>query len=319
MRIELRYDKNDYSNIFYAGKSANAWTEEALTEIAAIASNHLLELYTPMPLLRVDCIISLVEFIEQSGYHEIDFTTGRLVNFKGKGSVSRTMEYTRAPSSENDPFIEAELFNRIALAHIKRGVYISPSSVFIDSTVKIERGARIYGYVLIKGDTYISRDCNISFSEIYSSIIGKEVTIRHSVIESSHIGDECRIGPFSYLRAGTTLGNGVRIGDFVEVKQSILGAGVKAAHLAYIGNAEVGDNTNIGCGTVFANYDGKEKHLTTVGEKVFIGCNTNLVAPINIGNNCFIAAGSTITDDLPDNTFAIARARQVTKKKKTPN
>lgn len=319
MRIELEYDKNKCRDIVYAGKSAMEWTEEALPEIATIDTDCILELHAPIPLLSIESISPLVDFIERNGYNAIEFPKGRLINSKGEGVISETPDFTLYPSLENDSMIETELYKRIALEHIKGGVYVSPASVFIDATVKIEKGARIYGYTLIKGDTSIAQDCDISFSEINSSVIGSGVKIRHSVIENSIVGDRCRIGPFSYLRAGSVLGEDVRVGDFVEIKQSTLGSGVKAAHLAYIGNARVGDNTNIGCGTVFANYDGKTKNLTTVGEKVFIGCNTNLVAPVNVGNNCFIAAGSTITEDMPDNAFAIARARQITKKEKTPN
>lgn len=319
MRIYTRYNIDCYSNLFYAGKSAIEWTDNALKCIDGIDSECILELISPMPLLCDRAIKGLIAFISRKGLYEIDFPSGRLINPHGKGALSRNGMFSLSPSPINDSVIESELYKRIALEHIERGVFISPSSVFIDSTVKIERGVKIYGYALIKGDTYIGQNSEISFSEIHSSEIGQGVIVRHSVIEEAHIGDGCKIGPFSYIRPKTSLGQDVRVGDFVEIKQSVVGSSVKVAHLAYIGNANVGNNTNVGCGTVFANYDGKEKHSTTVGENVFIGCNTNLVAPINVGNNCFIAAGSTITDDMPDNSFAIARERQITKKDKKPS
>ena len=123
------------------------------------------------------------------------------------------------------------------------------------------------------------------------------------------------VGPYARLR-GADVGEGCRIGDFVEVKASKLGGGVKAAHLAYIGDASVGEGTNIGCGSVFCNFDGKSKHSTRVGKNCFIGANANLVAPISVGDGAFIAAGTTLTEDVADNTFTVGRVRQNTKNKK---
>lgn len=317
MRIELKYNKENYSNRYYAGKSVNAWMEIVLEGCQAISSNCHLELEYPLPLLKVSDIERLLSITLCGGYKEVGFQCGRVISPNGNGCYSTKLEGMLIPSDENDPLIEQAIYKDIASEHIKRGVYIlSPSSVFIDATAILSKGVKIYGYTHIKGDSVIGEGSEISFSEIHSSKVGCGVRIRHSVIEESFIDDGCKIGPFAYIRPQTTLGKNVRVGDFVEIKQSDLGSGVKTAHLTYIGNAKIGDNTNIGCGTVFANYDGKNKNTATVGRDVFIGCNTNLIAPITVGDRCFIAAGSTITEDMPTDSFGIARARQVTKREK---
>jgi bifunctional UDP-N-acetylglucosamine pyrophosphorylase/glucosamine-1-phosphate N-acetyltransferase len=167
-------------------------------------------------------------------------------------------------------------------------------------------------------------DCNIAcrcsvgpFSTLRNGVkIGDENAVIQSNLSECNIADRCSVGPFSTLRNGADIGNDCRVGDYVEIKKSVLRDGVKAAHLAYIGDAEIGKKTNVGCGTVFANYNGKIKRKTVVGENVFIGANANLVAPLSVGDNSFIAAGSTITENIPENSFAIAREKQITKKKK---
>jgi bifunctional UDP-N-acetylglucosamine pyrophosphorylase/glucosamine-1-phosphate N-acetyltransferase len=130
------------------------------------------------------------------------------------------------------------------------------------------------------------------------------------MIESSEIGDDAVIGPNAHLRPGTRLGRSVRIGNFVEVKNSVLGDGVKADHLSYIGDADVGEGASFGCGSVVVNYDGVDKHRTTVAEGAFIGCNANLVAPLTIEANAFVASGSTLTESVPKDALAVARAKQ---------
>ena len=137
--------------------------------------------------------------------------------------------------------------------------------------------------------------------------------VQNSVVLDSTVGEGSHIGPFAYLRPGSTIGKDVKIGDFVEVKNSIVGDKTKVSHLSYIGDCDVGANVNVGCGTIVVNYDGKKKHRTLIGDNVFIGCNTNLISPVEVKKNAYIAAGSTITDDVPENALAIARERQVVK------
>ena len=132
-------------------------------------------------------------------------------------------------------------------------------------------------------------------------------------VRINKIGANCKIGPFAHLRDNSVIKADCRIGNFVEVKKSKIGDKSKASHLAYIGDSEIGFDCNFGCGSITVNYDGINKHKTTIGDNVFIGCNTNLVAPVTIHNNSFIACGSTITSDVPENTLAIARSRQLNK------
>ena len=129
----------------------------------------------------------------------------------------------------------------------------------------------------------------------------------------STVGEGCHVGPYAYLRPKSTVGNNCKVGDFVELKNATLGDGTKASHLTYIGDATVGAGVNFGCGTVIVNYDGKSKFRTVIGDNAFIGCNSNLVSPVKVNDNAYIAAGSTITDEVPEGALAIARSRQVIK------
>ncbi len=197
-------------------------------------------------------------------------------------------------------------------------VIIDPDTTFIAKGVKIGRGSTIYPFNYIAGATVIGEDVNVfSYCDITDTIVGSGVDIRSTYSLQATIGDRSTVGPFATLRKGASIGAGCRIGDYVEVKNSVIGDGVKASHLTYIGDADVGARTNVGCGTVFANYNGKIKRRTEVGEGVFIGCNTNLIAPLKIGNNSYIAGGSTITEDVPSGKFSIARPLQKTVDKRS--
>ena len=199
--------------------------------------------------------------------------------------------------------------------HLLNGVnIISPETVTIASNVKIEPGVTIYPNSFITGDSTVYKGAVIGpDSEISDSIIDEGAVIRHSLIVDSYVGKNTTVGPFAHLRNNTHVGDDCRIGNYVEIKNSRIGDFTKISHLTYIGDTTCGSNVNWGCGTVTVNYDGKNKNKTIVGDNVFIGCNTNLIAPLKVGNNAFIAAGSTITEDVPDEAFSIARERQVTK------
>lgn len=210
---------------------------------------------------------------------------------------------------------EKELRCRINKKHLERGVmiidientYISPDAVIGQDTI-------IYPQSYILGKSIIGEDCVIGpQSYIIDSKIGNSCKILFSMIEESEIKDNVKIGPYSHLRPHSILEEGVKIGNFVEIKNSRMGKNSKSAHLTYVGDADVGSDVNLGCGTIFVNYDGYKKHKTVVEDGAFIGCNTNLVAPVKVGKNAFVAAGSTITRDVPENALAIARERQVNK------
>lgn len=210
---------------------------------------------------------------------------------------------------------EAEeiLRNRINLMHMNNGVtLIDPKSTYIGADVEIERDTVIYPNNVLEGNTKIGKGVIIyPNSRILNSEIDDFVEIQASVILDSKIGEGTTVGPFAYIRPDSVIGNNARIGDFVEIKKSNIGNNTKVSHLTYIGDASVGENCNFGCGTVVVNYDGKVKHKTEIGNNSFIGCNTNLVSPVKISDNTYIAAGSTITNNVNEGELAVARARQV--------
>lgn len=169
----------------------------------------------------------------------------------------------------------------------------------------------IYPGTILKGSTSIDVNCAIGPNCMISdTIVGKNTKVIYSVINQSRIGGDTTVGPFAYLRPGSIIGEKVKIGDFVEIKKSVIGDETKISHLTYVGDAEIGRNVNLGCGVVFVNYDGKVKSKTVVGDNSFIGCNVNLISPVEVKPNSYIAAGSTITDEVPEYSLAIARSRQ---------
>lgn len=204
---------------------------------------------------------------------------------------------------------------RINLGHLKRGVtIIDPDNTYIGYHVEIERDVIIYPGNVLEGHTVIGEGSVLyPNNRILDSTIGKETQIQSSVILESRVGDGTTVGPFAYIRPGSDIAENVKIGDFVEVKNTKVGKGSKISHLAYVGDGDIGENVNIGCGVIFVNYDGKRKHRTIIEDNAFVGCNTNLVAPVRVKNNAYIAAGSTITQDVPEDALAIARARQTNK------
>lgn len=212
--------------------------------------------------------------------------------------------------------VESIMRKRINNRHMENGVtIIDPNCTYIGEDVQIERDTIIYPGNVIEGLSVIKKGCILyPNSRIVDSIIDDNVIIQSSVILESKIGKNTTVGPFAYIRPESNIGTEVRIGDFVEIKKSKIGDHTKVSHLTYIGDAEVGSDCNFGCGTVVVNYDGKEKHKTIIGNNSFIGCNTNLVSPVEVEDNTYIAAGSTITEKVPEGSLAIARAKQVNKK-----
>ncbi len=208
--------------------------------------------------------------------------------------------------------VEKVLRKRINKFHLDNGVtLIDPDTTYIGVDVIIGKDTVIYPNNILEGYTKIGESCTIlQNSRIKDSIIEDEVEVQASVILNSRIGKNTTVGPFAYIRPESTIGEGVRIGDFVEVKKSSIGNGTKVSHLTYIGDAEVGSGCNFGCGTVVVNYDGKTKNKTIIGDHSFIGCNTNLISPVEVQDNTYIAAGSTITSTVEEGDLAVARAKQ---------
>jgi bifunctional UDP-N-acetylglucosamine pyrophosphorylase / glucosamine-1-phosphate N-acetyltransferase len=210
---------------------------------------------------------------------------------------------------------EVLMKKRINERHMRNGVsFIDPENTYIADEVVIGQDTIIYPGTIIRGNTTIGSDCVIGpNTEIVDCAIGNANEIKQSVITQSEIGNDVNIGPFSHIRPLSTIADDVKIGNFVEVKKSTFGKGSKASHLSYLGDAEIGENVNIGCGSITVNYDGKNKFLTKVEDGAFIGCNTNLIAPVTVGKEAYVAAGSTITDDVPASALSIARSRQTNK------
>jgi len=202
-------------------------------------------------------------------------------------------------------------------ALMRNGVTImAPETTFIDSQVEIGMDTVVYPFTIIEGQTRIGQNCVIGpHSRINDSLIGNDVVIENSRVNQARIADRCNIGPFAYLRPEAELHEDVKVGDFVEIKKSRIGAGSKVPHLSYVGDALLGKGVNVGAGTITCNYDGKNKHRTILEDRVFIGSNTNLVAPVTVGEDSITGAGSTITRDVPANTLAVERAEQRNLKK----
>lgn len=204
---------------------------------------------------------------------------------------------------------------RINHQHMVNGVtIIDPNNTYISVDAKIGNDTVIYPGTMIEGYTVIGSNCEVGpHTVIRDSEVGDNTTIRQSTVHDSKIGIDVAIGPFAHIRPQSVIGNEVRVGNFVEIKKTVFGNRSKASHLSYIGDAEVGEDVNLGCGSITVNYDGKNKFKTVIGDGVFIGCNSNLVAPVTVEDGAYVAAGSTITEDVPAKALSIARARQTNK------
>jgi bifunctional UDP-N-acetylglucosamine pyrophosphorylase/glucosamine-1-phosphate N-acetyltransferase len=204
---------------------------------------------------------------------------------------------------------------RINEGWLEKGVtMIDPDSTYISCESVLSEDVLLYPGVVIEGRSIIKKNCIVtSGSIVKNSIIGEDTLVQNSYITDSIVGSHVKIGPYAHLRPKSKLADHVKIGNFVEVKNSEIGQNSKSSHLTYIGDAKVGDNVNLGCGVVFVNYDGKNKALTVVEDDCFIGCNVNLIAPVTVKKGAYVAAGSTITFDVEENNLAIARCRQTNK------
>ena len=198
----------------------------------------------------------------------------------------------------------------------KQGVEIFDSrNCYVDPAARIEPGAQLLAGTIIRGNSMIRSEAVIGpWSVIENSEIGEGAVINASQVTEAQVGPQCTVGPYTHLRPGAKLARGVHMGNFTEAKNSEIGEGTCISHLSYVGDAELGRDCNLGCGTVTVNYDRVEKHKTRVGDSAFIGCNTSLVAPVTVGDGAYIGAGSVITEDVPENALALGRSRQTVKK-----
>ncbi|ADV94980.1 MULTISPECIES: bifunctional UDP-N-acetylglucosamine diphosphorylase/glucosamine-1-phosphate N-acetyltransferase GlmU [Bacillus] len=245
----------------------------------------------------------VIEILKNEGETVAAYQTG---NFQETLGVN-----DRVALSQAEQFMK----ERINKRHMQNGVtLIDPMNTYISPDAVIGSDTVIYPGTVIKGEVQIGEDTIIGpHTEIMNSAIGSRTVIKQSVVNHSKVGNDVNIGPFAHIRPDSVIGNEVKIGNFVEIKKTQFGDRSKASHLSYVGDAEVGTDVNLGCGSITVNYDGKNKYLTKIEDGAFIGCNSNLVAPVTVGEGAYVAAGSTVTENVPGKALAIARARQVNK------
>ncbi len=216
--------------------------------------------------------------------------------------------------NSRDRLAEANaVFRRRRLDQLMQGgvTVVDPATTFVDAGVEVGQDTVIWPGSYLLAGTAVGRGCIIGpGAHLAGARIGERVRVWYSTVEDSEVGDDCTVGPYAHVRPDTVLGRGAKVGNFAEIKNSRVGEGTKVSHHSYVGDADLGADVNIGAGVVFVNYDGRRKHRTQVGDRAFIGCNVNLVAPVAVGRRAYIACGSSITADVPPGALAIARARQ---------
>ncbi len=267
-------------------------------------------------------LLSVIEKIScdnaQNEYYLTDCVELLIMNKKhGCCFISKNQEVLLGVNTKLDLLVaNKKAIQDVINFHLENGVdFISIDGIIIGEDVEIGRGSFIYPSVVIKGNTKIGNFTTITSSSfIKNCYISNNCYINSSQCYDSYIGNNVKIGPFSHIRPDCKIDDNVKIGDFVEVKNSIVGESTSISHLTYVGDSDVGKNVNFGCGTVTVNYDGKNKYRTTIGDDCFIGCNTNLIAPVILGDRSYTAAGSTINKDVPSGSLGISRSIQENKK-----
>lgn len=249
-------------------------------------------------------LTDMAELLVKAGERVVAIEAAQATEVLGANTIAEMMELDRE--------LRMETARRLMAAGV---IIFRPDTVVIDAGVEVGPDSVIEPFAQLLGKTRVGSDCRIrSYSVLENTTLGDHVTILQGcVIEESQIDNAAQLGPYAHLRPGCRIGEEAKIGNFVEAKKTRLGAGSKANHLTYLGDAEIGTGVNIGAGTITCNYDGVSKHKTLIGDGVFIGSDSSLVAPIVIGNGAYVAAGSCITDDVPEDALALGRARQVNK------
>jgi len=223
--------------------------------------------------------------------------------------------YVAVTDAESFAAAYRSLRDTIVRRHVQNGVIVlDPERTVIEADVRIGAGTVLYAGNTLQGGTVIGRNCTLyPNNRMESAVLGDGVTAESSVLLRCRVGARTTVGPFAYLRPDASVGEGCRIGDFVEIKNSAIGDGTKVSHLTYVGDSDLGKGINLGCGVVFVNYDGKVKSRSVVEDDAFIGCNCNLIAPVHIGKSAYLAAGSTVVEDVPEDALFVARSRGVVK------
>ncbi len=296
-------------------------TIEAIIEDSATdeATRYIQEINTGIGIWRVDGLRQLLADLPLHGEEQYLTEAVSVLTHQGRrvtplvwDAADQVMGInTRRDLARAEAILRERTLNRL----YDQGVTIvDPGTTYVDADVEVGQDTVIYPMTFLKGNTKIGRECHIGpMATVVNSRIGDGVVVEQSVVEQSVISSTARVGPFSHLRAGTFLDRDVKIGNFVELKNTRVGIGSKAGHHSYLGDATIGGRVNIGAGTVIVNFDGSAKHPTFIGDEAFIGCNSNLVAPLEIGPGAYVAAGSTLTQNVPAEALAIARGRQENK------
>ncbi len=265
----------------------------------------------------------ILKYFASHTFSSVKFKAGLVVG-KSKNSESQTIDVecgSQLDSLSSYAAVLDEVRKNIISSHLKNGVLIeNPASTFISATTVIEAGAVIKHDVEITGNSVIKSGAVINaYTNIKDGVIGSNSTVTSSTVESAIVGSGTTVGPNAYLRPKAVIGDNCRIGDFVEIKNAVIGNGTKVSHLSYVGDATVGERVNVGCGVVFVNYDGRHKHKSVIGNECFIGSNCNLIAPVTMADNSFLAAGTTLTKDLNTGDFCIGRERETVKENRALN
>jgi bifunctional UDP-N-acetylglucosamine pyrophosphorylase/glucosamine-1-phosphate N-acetyltransferase len=313
-------DPTGYGRVIRAGRDR----VKAIVEQKALTKSQqkLREINSGIYMFAVKPLLAHIDRLRNDNAHgEFYLTDAAALLVRAKAKVVATKagdpgEVLGANTLAELASLDASLRARKCADLMASGVVIyRPETCVIDSEAEIAPDTVIEPFVQILGKSSIAAGCRIrSFCVISNSQIGGEVTVRPGcILDQSRVGAGAVLGPYSHLRPGSEIGEGAHVGNFVETKKARLGRGAKANHLTYLGDAEIGAGVNVGAGTITCNYDGEAKHVTVIEDGAFIGSDATLVAPVRIGKNAYIAAGSTITDDVPADSLALGRARQTTK------
>lgn len=324
MTILTTFPENPFGYGRVLRKAINHVEVTAIVEQKALTPEQekIKEINSGIYAFKTDDLLSHLNELKTNNAHGEYYLTdmaGLLVSAKKKVAAVATEQpeevlgaNTIAELVALDSALRMETANRLMAAGV---TIFKPETCLIDSQVQIAPDTIIEPFVQILGKTRIGENCRIrSYSVIENSHIGHDVLVRPGcIIADSHIGNCALIGPYSHIRPESVIGERAHIGNFVETKKVKIGTGSKANHLTYLGDAEIGSGTNIGAGVITCNYDGVNKYKTEIGDQVFVGSDSTLVAPVSVGDGAYIAAGSCITDDVPPDALALGRSRQVTK------
>ncbi len=309
-------DPAGYGRVIREGSRALSITEAVDCTDAQLEIN---EIYAGAMCFRTAALLGVIDSITNNNAKNEYYLTDTVALLNGQGKTVTACPAASYGEGQGvndlaDLAAAAKLMrSRINLGHMQGGVtLIDPDATYIDASVRIAPGTVIYPGCVLEGDTVIGEDVRLLPNcRIENSIIASGVTIESSVILSASVGEKTTVGPNAYLRPDTVIGKHCRIGDFVELKNAKVGDETKISHLAYVGDAVLGKNINVSCGVVFVNYDGKHKNITAVGDNAFIGCNSNLIAPLEVSAGAYIAAGSTVVANslIPEGSLFISREK----------